>query len=262
MFNNKEITVLRIKSKLSRLKDNFSRKCRKIIEDNHSNDWAELEEGFQKSVKEHYEFWDATMKRINFCAEEFCFNLKADQDLTKYNFTEFLEDVLMLNPKSTPDMLAQVDYMDKLPNIFRLDDYRSLQDTRNASKNYQTMNDKTLENCLTKRKQKIQKNQILLNKKQKGVMNGVKDSIMKAYHQAAALRKVEFKKIWVKYVKIGREIDTLHHKENLKVRDLEFKKLHKEKYGQFVEKNKPNPTPRLTKIQMDFQRRLYENGKL
>lgn len=265
MFAKSEIRVLRLKSKLLRAKDNFSLTCRKVISSNHSEDWKELETGFLKSLEQHLAYWDEVMKSVSFCAEEFCFNLEVDNDATQYNFEEFLQDLLTLNPKYTPEILSHIKMEDQLVSMFKLGNFTALKDARSTRARISKMQENNVSRGLTSRRLKIKKNQKLLVKQQKGIMNGVQDTIMRAYNKAAARRKAEFKKLWVKYVRLGRELDTLHLKENMQLKDLEFKKLQKVKYGQFVNKKSSKGKDRSTEgntIQKEFQRRLWEDGKL
>lgn len=205
------------------------------------------------------------MKSISFCAEEFCFNLKEDNQMTKYNFEEFLQDVLTLNPKSTPEMLTHFKMEDSLRAMFKVDKFSAIKDARSNRQKYMNMQENKVQNGLINRKNKIVDNKVLLEKQNGCQMQGVQDSIMEAYNHASEKRKLEFQKMYVKYVKLGRDLMSLHQQENLKLKDLEFKKLEKVKYAQYVDKKPDLSKERKVQghtIPMEFQRRIWEEGKL
>ena len=196
MFDKSEASVLRKKNKLLKTKDLFIKTCKQIIADNHSDDWNELEEGL--------------LKCIFVCAEEVTSDLFEDQQKSKSDFEEFLQKLLSLNPKSPAKMLEHFTMEDTLKAIFRDDNYTAMKDARATRERIEQMQNLKVQSGLITRREKITQNKILLDKKADATRKGFEDAIIKSYNYASSKRKVEFQKLWVKYVKIGRDINNLH----------------------------------------------------
>jgi len=85
--------------------------------------------------------------------------------------------------------------------------------------------EKIQENLLTNRISEINRQMFFIKKKfekeKKMLLITIKDVINKVISK----RRVEFKRLWLKYVKISRSIENLQHKENCRLRYLERKKI-------------------------------------
>lgn len=192
MFDKSEASILRKKNKLLKTKDLFITTCKRIIKENHSDDWDELEEGFTKCLEDHLEYWEQVINGIFICAEEVTSDLLQDQQKSKNEFEEFLQQLLALNPKNTSKMLEHFTMEDTLRQIFRDDNYTALKDARATRDRIDIMQFQKVQTGLISRREKITQNKILLDKKADCTRKGFEDAIIKAYNYASSKRKVEF----------------------------------------------------------------------
>ena len=99
---------------------------------------------------------------------------------------------------------------DTLKQIFKNDNHTAMKDARATRERIEVMQSLKVSTGLITRREKITQNKLIIDKKNASTTQGFEDAILKAYNHASSKRKTEFQKIWVKYIKIGREINNLH----------------------------------------------------
>ena len=70
-----------------------------------------------------------------------------------------------------------------------------------------------------------------LKKKQEKERDSLYTTVLDAFEKLTVKRRNEFRRLWVKYIKVSRTIENLQHKENYRLRDLEKKNLSEKKRG-------------------------------
>lgn len=217
IFSGEEPKIIETELYIEKLKYLFKTHSRKIVFEIHSEDWDELELSLAKSLEDHFKFWNSKVEEINQIAKISVKKLEKFQLKEKRNFKEFLEKIESLLPKDTKEVKALEDAKDVL---FSEQEFK---DARYIKKRAIKLKNLMIEKTIKKRKRKIKHQQELDENKKVKEREALLYIILRVLEKTGNRRKKEFEKLWVKYTKVKRIIENLHHQENCRMRDLESK---------------------------------------
>lgn len=217
IFSGKEPKIVETKKYIEKLKYMFRVNSRKIVSVIHLEDWEELESSMVKSMKDHFEFWNSKILEINEVAKLSLKNLKIFHSQSKGNFKEFLEKIESLLPKDQSEVKALENAKDVLLSGYEFKDARYIKKRANKIK------ETNLEKTIKKRRRKIEHKQDIDSKRKEREKDLLLYTILRVFEKVAGRRKKDFEKLWVKYIKVKRIIENLHHQEKCRLRDLESK---------------------------------------
>lgn len=215
IFSGKEPKIVETKKYIEKLKYMFRVNSRKIVSVIHMEDWEELEQSMVKTMKEHFEFWNSKIVEINELAKHSLKNLQIFHKESQGNFKEFLEKVESLLPKDQSEVKALENAKDVLLNGYEFKDARYIKKRANSIK------EKNLVSTIKKRKRKIEHKQDIDLKRKEREKDMLLYTILRAFERLAGRRQKDFERLWVKYIKVKRIIENLHHQEKFRLRDLE-----------------------------------------
>lgn len=217
IFDGEESKILEHELYIKKLKYLFKTNSRQAVSDIHSEDWELLEESMFKSMKDHFDFWNGKIEDIARIAKVSLKNLKKFHKKEKGNFKEFLENVESLLPKDLREIQILEDAKDVLFYANEFKDARYIK--KRAAKLKKNLVDKTIK----KRRRKIEHHQLLDTKRKEKEKDMLLYTILRAYEKMINRKKKEFDRLWVKYLKVKRIIENLHHQENCRLKELESK---------------------------------------
>ena len=219
IFTQSAFKLDSFEKKIKELKELFKSKSRHIVNQIHKDDWTELEDGLVLSLENHFTYWDKKFETLQVSAKEVFAQLQKDQMVDDKDFDEYLQKVEKLVPRDNKTVLNFKNVEKMLVNQHELKDARYIRRKTNV------ITGKKLENNLRTRKQQFEHKGLQLKQQHEKERNTLYMTVVDGFEKLMTMRRKEFHRLWIKYIKITRTIENLQHKENFRLRDLEDKNL-------------------------------------
>jgi len=217
IFQGNSREVLSYQKQIASVKEVFKNSCRYIIGEQHNDDWEMLEQGLVATLKDHFVFWDWQFKQIFQYAIDSIIELSQGQKLQKEAYKEMLNNLMLLSPRDNTRILEMRNSEHILVRLAELKDAFHMRKMKNKEKHT------IVKTALLSRKTTIQKRENCLNYNLAKELDFLKQRIQDGISKTIARRRDVFSRLWVKFLKVAREISRVQHLENNKLKKLESK---------------------------------------
>ena len=218
MFTEPLTSFKEYEHNLEKMKRVFRLKSKQVIKEVQSDDWQELNQGFVKSLEDHFIYWDRKIKEVNHFARSAMRELQTEQEASLESYNEILQNLeYFMLPADKVEYKRQLKTEEMLYNMFKVDEARAMR--KKARRDFY----EGVEKGLDRRKERIMRKKTVYQYEQRKEMEALYNSIVQAHDRLVIKRREEFTKLMTKYVKVYNVISNAHHKEDCELKVLQSK---------------------------------------